>query len=265
MSIATANPQLERVLQRDRVIAIASLVLVVALSWVYILGSAGMSMPAGAMSGAGSTPMSDMMVSRGVWSGEYAVLVFVMWCVMMLAMMLPSAAPMILLYAALNRKHADGSLRSVAAFVLAWGGFSGLATGAQWALEKTALLSPMMEASSTYLGGALLIAAGIWQLTPLKHACLRHCRSPIQFFAQSWRGGLGGAFLMGLEHGAFCLGCCWVMMGLLFYGGVMNLLWILGLAVYVLIEKTVPAGHFLGRGVGGLLVAWGVWVIVAAR
>ena len=133
MSIATANPQLERVLQRDRVIAIASLVLVVALSWVYILGSAGMSMPAGAMSGAGSTPMSDMMVSRGVWSGEYAVLVFVMWCVMMLAMMLPSAAPMILLYAALNRKHADGSLRSVAAFVLAyavaWGGFSGLATG----------------------------------------------------------------------------------------------------------------------------------------
>ena len=99
----------------------------------------------------------------------------------------------------------------------------------------------------------------------LKHACLRHCRSPIQFFAQSWRGGIGGAFLMGLEHGAYCLGCCWVLMALLFYAGVMNLLWILGLAVYVLIEKTVPAGHFMGRGVGVLLVAWGVWVIVAAR
>ncbi|MDD9922443.1 MAG: DUF2182 domain-containing protein [Boseongicola sp.] len=258
---------LERMLRRDRMIAIGSLVFVVALSWVYTLSGAGMSMPDGAMTGGGSAQMSDMMMSRGAWDLEYAALMLIMWCVMMVAMMLPSAAPMILLYTALNRKRADGSLWRVTAFgfayAVAWAMFSILATGAQWALEESALLSPMMETSSAYMGGALLIAAGVWQLTPLKHACLRHCRAPIVFIVQRWREGVGGGFLMGLEHGAFCLGCCWVLMALLFYGGVMNLFWILGLAVYVLLEKTVPAGHFLSRGAGAFLIAWGVWVISA--
>ena len=257
---------LEGILRRDRIVAIGSLSLVIALSWIFILSGAGMSMPDGAMMGGSGAQMSDMMMSRGAWDLEYATLMFVMWCVMMVAMMFPSAAPMILLYTALNRKRADGSLWRVVpfglAYAVAWAGFSILATGAQWALEQSALMSPMMETSNAYLGGALLIAAGIWQLTPLKHACLRHCRAPIVFFLQRWRGGASGGFLMGLDHGAVCLGCCWVLMAVLFYGGVMNLFWILGLTVYVLIEKTVPAGHVVGRGVGGLLIGWGAWVIL---
>ena len=138
-----------------------------------------------------------------------------------------------------------------------------VATGLQWGLERLALLSPMMQATSLYLGAALLIGAGLYQLTPLKYACLRHCRSPFDFIANHWRQGTGGAFRMGLEHGLFCLGCCWVLMALLFYGGVMNLWWIAGLAIYVLLEKLAPAGPRLGRYTGALLILWGVWVLAS--
>ena len=142
--------------------------------------------------------------------------------------------------------------------------FSAAATMLQWGLETGGLLTLAMASNSLFLGGGLLVAAGIWQLTPLKHACLRHCRSPLHFLAHGWREGADGALRMGLEHGAFCLGCCWVLMTLLFYGGVMNLWWIAGLAIYVLIEKLVPAGHWIGRGMGVLLVVWGLFVIAAA-
>ncbi len=256
---------IEKFLRRDTIISAVTLISVVAMSWAYIISGAGMSMPTDAISSGSNMQMSDMIMTRGIWSTEYALIVFVMWSVMMMAMMFPSASPMILLFIALNRKRSERSFWSITAFgsayAVAWCGFSILATGAQWALEKSALMSPMMETSSAYLGGVLLISAGIWQLTPLKYACLRHCRSPIVFFIQRWRGGIRGAFLMGLEHGGYCLGCCWVLMALLFYGGVMNLLWIAGLAIYVLIEKTIPAGHFFSRGVGGILIIWGIWVI----
>ena len=155
---------------------------------------------------------------------------------MMAAMMLPSAAPILLLFARINRKEKSAGRPFIptgifaAGYLVAWGGFSALATGLQWALERLGLLSPMMATTSYWLGGAILLAAGVWQLTPIKGICLRHCRSPMGFLVQSWRPGRGGAFRMGLEHGSFCLGCCWFLMGLLFFGGIMNLFWIIGLA-----------------------------------
>ena len=244
----------ERVLRRDRVISVALLILVVGNSWAYILLGSGLETP-------------SMMTTRGTWDLHYSFVMFVMWWVMMLAMMLPSAAPMILMFVSLNRQRSDGSISVVMAFVtayvLSWGVFSVLATFLQWILEKTEFLSSMMATTNAVLGASLLIAAGIWQLTPLKHACLRHCRSPFNFFLHKWRNGPSGAFKMGLEYGVFCLGCCWVLMTLLFYGGIMNLWWIAGLALYVLVEKVAPAGHWIGHGTGGLLIAWGLWIFVA--
>lgn len=245
----------ERLLRHDRAITIASLIVVAGGAWAYLFSGAGMEMP-------------GMMTARAIWDFDYAVLMLTMWWVMMLAMMLPAAAPMILMYASQNRTSSDGStaaaLAFVIAYVFAWGAFSIAATLLQWVLEKSELLSPMLASSNAILGGSLLIAAGVWQLTPLKHACLRHCRSPISFFLHKWRSGAAGAFRMGLEHGVFCLGCCWVLMALLFYGGVMNFWWIIGLAIYVLVEKVIPAGHWIGHGTGGLLIAWGVWILMAS-
>ena len=244
----------ERVLRRDRAITIALLILVVGNSWAYILAGGGSEMP-------------SMMTAGGNWDLGYSIVMLVMWWVMMLAMMLPSATPMILMFVSLNRQRPDGSIRAVltfvSAYVLSWGAFSVVATLLQWGLEKTGFLSSTMASTNAILGASLLIAAGIWQLTPLKYACLRHCRSPFNFFLHKWRNGPSGAFKMGLEYGVFCLGCCWVLMALLFYGGVMNLWWIAGLALYVLVEKVAPAGHWIGHGTGGLLIAWGLWIFVA--
>jgi predicted metal-binding membrane protein len=254
---------LKRVLRHDRLIIVGGLAGVVVLSWVYIFAGAGMNMG----SNAGSPAMVEMQTA---WTPTYFAVMVFMWWVMMVAMMLPSAAPMMLLFAALSRKNQQAGRPYVPVAVFAggyiatWAGFSLAATLLQWWLEYVALLSPMMASNSGLLGAGLLIAAGIYQLTPLKHACLRHCRTPIDFIGRRWRQGTLGAFTMGLEHGLFCLGCCWVLMGLLFYGGIMNLWWIAGLAIYVLIEKLVPAGHWIGRGMGGLLVVWGLFVISTA-
>lgn len=251
---------LKAVLGRDRLVVIAGLVTVIALAWAYILADAGMAMPAPEA----TTPSLTMAVATpAAWTPGYAVLIVLMWLIMMVAMMLPSAAPMILLFATVNRKQRERGVRPietsifVLAYMVVWAGFSVLATGLQWGLERAGLLSVMMTSASLALGGGILVAAGVWQLTPLKHACLRHCRSPLSFLTQRWRAGRAGAFRMGLEHGAFCLGCCWVLMGLLFYGGVMNLYWIAGIAVFALLEKTIPAGHRLGSVAGIVLIAWG--------
>jgi predicted metal-binding membrane protein len=151
-----------------------------------------------------------------------------------------------------------------AGYLTAWGGFSALATGLQWELEQLDLLSPMMVTTSYWVGGAILIAAGVWQLTPVKGVCLRHCRSPLSFLVQSWRPGRLGALRMGLEHGTYCLGCCWFLMGLLFFGGIMNLYWIAGLAGFILLEKTIPMGHWFGRIAGVAAAAWGVLMLANA-
>jgi predicted metal-binding membrane protein len=163
----------------------------------------------------------------------------------------------------INRKQRDKGAPYVptgifaAGYLLVWGAFSLVAVSTQWGLERSGLLSSTMASTSVLLGATLLIAAGVYQLTPLKHACLRHCRSPFAFIVQHWRLGDLGALRMGIEHGAFCAGCCWFLMALLFYGGIMNLYWIIGLALYVLLEKTIPAGHWLGRLAGILLIGWG--------
>jgi predicted metal-binding membrane protein len=238
-------------LERDRWVILGGLALAIALSWGYLLADAGMSMDA---------PVR--------WTPHFFALMLLMWWVMMAAMMLPGAAPTILLFAALSRKSAERGRAAApaglfaTAYVVVWGGFSLAATFVQMQLDQLALLNPMMASVSVPLGGALLIGAGIYQMTPLKYACLRRCRAPIDFFARRWRHGAGGALRMGLEHGAFCLGCCWVMMGLLFYAGVMNLLWVAGLTLYVLLEKMAPAGHRIGRFAGIALIIWGVVVLV---
>lgn len=262
----TVIKMLEKLMKRDRMLVLASLILVISLSWLYIFTGAAMNMDTPM-----SMPVSTKLISPVTqWTPSYLLLMVFMWWVMMVAMMLPSAAPMILLFAAVNRKNQTEGRSFVptgiftAGYIVAWGGFSLLAVFLQWGLQRLTLLSPTMVTTSAYLGAALLIAAGVYQLTPLKQACLRHCRSPFDFIAYHWRPGTMGAFRMGLEHGLFCLGCCWVLMALLFYGGVMNLWWITGLALYVLIEKLAPAGPIFGRFTGVILIAWGVWVLAAA-
>jgi predicted metal-binding membrane protein len=265
-----ADPTLlETVLRRDRFVIIGGLVTVIAAAWIWILLGAGTGMDVAMMAGAPKQPMHEGMgdmamglMTPAVWTPAYAALIFSMWWIMMIAMMLPSAAPMLLLFARVNRKEKAARQPYVptaiftAGYVSAWGAFSVIAAGLQWGLERFGLLS-MMASTSVWLGGAILIAAGVWQLTPIKNVCLRHCRSPLSFLSGSWRPGRLGAFHMGLEHGAYCLGCCWFLMGLLFFGGIMNLYWIAGIALFVLIEKTIPMVHWIARAAGAGLIGWG--------
>jgi len=275
--MATDTTTFEATLKRDRMVLFAGLLTVIAVAWVWLLLGAGMNMTAFEMTGMSksvglsSTEMLVMpveMSQTAIWDASYALLMFTMWWVMMVAMMLPSAAPMLLLFARLNRKEQDRGRPFTSTgifaigYVVVWGVFSAAASALQWLLESSGLLSSMMVATNATFGGILLVAAGMWQLTPIKQACLRHCRSPISFISQNWRSGHAGAIHMGLKHGAYCLGCCWFLMGLLFYGGVMNLYWIIGLAAFVLIEKMIPAGHWLGMSFGAVLVGWGVLVLI---
>jgi predicted metal-binding membrane protein len=262
---------LERVLRRDRLILVSALVGVVAIAWIWIVLGAGTGMSTVGMTRRSGMPdITGMIMEPAAWTLGYAGLMFAMWWVMMVGMMLPSAAPMLLLFARVNRKERAGDRPYVptgifaAGYLVAWGGFSALATGLQWALEQLGLLSPMMVTTSYWLGGAILLSAGLWQLTPIKGVCLRHCRSPLSFLVQSWRPGRLGALRMGLEHGTYCLGCCWFLMGLLFFGGIMNLFWIAGLAGFVLLEKTVPIGPWFGRLAGLAAAACGVLMLVDA-
>lgn len=264
---------LEAALRRDRQIVIAALVLVTLAAWIWLLAGAGME--------SGGTAMSDMaMPEMGApaahsrmaappWDFGYALLMFFMWWIMMLAMMLPSAAPMILLFAAINRRRRQRGAPFVptAAFaggyLTVWAAFSLTAVVLQWALRRADLLSPMLVGTSAVLGGGLLVAAGLYQLTPLKHACLEHCRSPVHFLTGHWREGIAGALRMGMIHGSYCVGCCWFLMALLFVGGVMDLRWIIGLAFFVLLEKAMPGGHRLARAAGVVLLAAGSWRLLA--
>ncbi|MGE5268249.1 MAG: DUF2182 domain-containing protein [Thiohalocapsa sp.] len=265
---------LEGVLRRDRLLVVAGLVVVVALAWAWILAGAGVGMSPLTVLREPEMPsmpgMAGMVMRPAVWTPAYALLMFLMWWVMMAAMMLPSATPMLLLYARISRGERAAGRPYVstgifaAGYLAAWGFFSLLAVLLQWGLERLGLLSPMMVTTSLLLGAVILLAAGIWQLTPLKTICLRQCRSPIGFLSQSWRPGARGAFLMGLEHGAYCLGCCWFLMALLFFGGVMNLFWIAGLAVFVLLEKILPYGHWLAGAAGIVAIAWGAVLLLRA-
>ena len=254
---------------------VTALTAVIALSWAYLLAGAGMCMSAFEMTRLAQRGMAEdmpgmAMMAPEAWTPGYAILMFFMWWIMMVAMMLPGAAPMILLFAALNRKQRDSGQPHVATsifalgYLAAWAGFSLIATMLQWGFELTGMLSPLLVGTNVIFCGALLVAAGVYQLTPIKHACLRHCRSPLAFLGTRWRRGARGALRMGLEHGAYCVGCCWFLMGLLFFGGVMNLYWIVGLALFVLFEKIIPAGHWLGYATGVALSVWGAALLGVA-
>ena len=204
-----------------------------------------------------------VMLDLHIWGPTTILLLFVMWSVMMVAMMAPSAAPMILAFLTVNqrRQAADRPLVPVAIFLLGylvvWTAFSAVATLAEWGLHQAAMLSTTMTATSTALNGGLLIAAGVFQWTPLKRACLKGCRSPLSFLMSEWREGTAGAFIMGLRHGAYCVGCCWALMALLFVAGVMNLLWVAVIALFVLAEKISAKGELLARVAGVALVIGG--------
>jgi predicted metal-binding membrane protein len=280
---------LERLLKRDRLIVITALCVIVAASWAFVLAGAGMGMSAFEMSSLSmalgqpaAMPMSrdmgdvahamggamQVMATPVAWTTGYAVLMFFMWWIMMIAMMLPSAAPMVLLHAAVTRKssqaRATGAPWAAGTFTLgylaAWAVFSAVAVVLQWRFEQAGVLSPMMlNSTSALFAASILLFAGTYQLTPLKQACLKHCRGPVEFLTRHWRPGAGGAFVMGLHHGTFCIGCCWGLMAILFFGGVMNLWWIIGLALLVLAEKALPHGPWIGGITGvALLVGSGI-------
>ena len=258
-----AEAMLEAVLRRDRGVVLASLAVLTALAWGYLfLLAQGMHMSASAM--------VDMAPSWTV--GEFS-LMFVMWTVMMTGMMTPSAAPIILIYACVGRQAALQG-RPLAAtgffaggYLLAWTVFSLAAAAAQWTLHRGLLLTPMMASASAAFSGGVLIAAGLYQWTPAKDACLRQCRAPLSFIEQHGgfrRTGLG-SLVIGFRHGLYCIGCCWVLMALLFAVGVMNMVWIAVLTMFVLAEKIIPAGRWMPRISGTMLAAWGIWLLAGAN
>jgi predicted metal-binding membrane protein len=240
----------------------AALVVIVALSWLYLLTGAGTGMNPFAMTA--WLPRFDPASAASGWTPTYAALMALMWWAMMIAMMLPSATPFVLIHARVAERAQQPTTVSaifLVGYLLVWLVFSIAAAAAQWVLEASHLFdSAMMWSANRWLSAGLLIAAGIYQLTPLKRVCLSHCRSPVHYLSAHWRQGHFGALRMGITHGTYCLGCCWLLMALLFVGGAMNLLWIAGLSVVVLTEKLVPAGLWIGRALGLLLLAAGTYV-----
>jgi predicted metal-binding membrane protein len=266
---------IEAMLRRDRAIVAAALVILTALAWAYVWWlAADMDMSGMDMSGFRMIPagMGLMMPATAPWNTVEFAFVFAMWAVMMIGMMTPSATPMILIYARVGRQAARqgtplaASAYFAAGYLLSWIGFALVATSAQWALERAALLTPMMAGASDMFSGTVLIAAGVYQWTPLKDACLRQCQSPLLFIQRhgGFRSDLLGTLALGARHGAYCIGCCWVLMALLFVGGVMNVLWIAAIAILVLAEKVVPAGRVISRIAGAGLFAGGAWLLAQA-
>jgi predicted metal-binding membrane protein len=206
-------------------------------------------------------------VSYGVgWTAGHAWLLFLMWSVMMAGMMIPSAVPMVIALARVACAMPVPRPVTVASvftlgYVLIWTGFSAAATGGQWLAEQTGLMSDMMASADPRFSGLLLIGAGLFQFTPLKHACLRHCRSPLGFLLTAWRPGLRATFFTGLRHGCTCLGCCWALMALLFVFGTMNLIAASALTALVLVEKMLPGGPLVARLAGAALTGWGLWAV----
>jgi len=258
---------LERLLRRDRLIVLAALAVIVLLAVLCLLSVAA---PPDA------SPMNGMAMDAShfgprpaPWSGGHFLMMFAMWAAMMVGMMTPSVAPMLLIYVRVAR-HAEARAQPFApvgwfamGYLLAWSAFAAVATLLQWLLDHAALMDAAMAIADQRVAGFLLIAAGFYQWTPLKDACLGRCRSPFQFIQAygGFRPEPGASLLLGLRHGFYCIGCCWALMLLLFFGGVMNLLWVAALAAFVLAEKLVPRGRFLSRAAGAALIAGGASLI----
>ena len=269
-----ASTSLEGLLRRDKLVTCTAILLLIILCSLYTIFGVGMSMSAIEMTpGLGQSTiamptmanMKKMMMEPASWSIGYGLLVFLMWWLMMVAMMLPSAAPMILLYTALIRRaqKTKNIITEVTLFIsgylLAWAAFSLFAAALQSQLEVRGWMSPMMmETTNIYLAAGILIAAGIYQLTPLKTVCLENCRQPASFLAGYKNTWVNSPLRIGLVHGFYCVGCCWFLMGLLFFGGIMNLYWIVGLIIFVAIEKLHEKGVIFGKVLGGGAVFLGI-------
>ena len=253
----------ERLLRRDR--TIVSIALLILMRLATSVDMVGMDLTGTRMVSAGT---SIVMISKlQPWSAAEFVSMFLMWAAMMVAMMLPSATPMVLRYARVGRAAAlDGEPVGptgwfAAGYLLVWFGVAFAATGAQWALDRAALLTPLASTSNV-IGGILFITAGLYQWSPLKDICLAHCQSPLLFIQShgGFRRNVLGALEIGILHGAYCVGCCWVLMTLLFVGGMTNLLWMAAIATLVLVEKIV-SGHLVSRAVGAGLIVGG-WLLM---
>ncbi|HSF92781.1 MAG TPA: DUF2182 domain-containing protein [Paracoccaceae bacterium] len=264
----TPKGALERLLAKDQVIVLCAVTAVTITAGLYTVLGVGMPMSAVEMTGMARSIGAPMdMGAVGEWSALRLLLMFLMWWIMMVAMMTPSAVPTLLLFAGLKRSANPNTANLWPAWVFLagylgiWAGFGALAVLLQWSLQKAAVIAPaMMTLKGSWMTGGFLVLAGAYQLTPLKSACLKQCQSPAQFLTQHWRPGLRGAFAMGCHHGLFCLGCCWALMLLLFVGGVMNLWWIAGLAIFVAIEKVSASRHWVCVISGAALVAAGVLI-----
>ena len=267
-SAARKADRLESLFRHDRGIIVAALCGITGAAWWHMLGEARGMQATGlcqclgmAMSGPDVKP----------WTLSTLPPLALMWAEMMVAMMVPSAAPMILTFARVNHARREQGRPFVPVslfligYLLVWSGFGAAAALAQWGMHGAALLSPGMKSNSPLLGGALLLGAGIFQWTPWKRGCLQHCRSPLSFLLSAWREGRAGAITMGLEHGAYCAGCCWLLMLLLFVVGVMNMLWVAVLSLAVLLEKVLPQGGKVAAIFGALLCCWGIWMMAGAR
>lgn len=259
-SRTVAPPQL---LSHERLIVWAGILSVTAISWFVLIR---MPMPSERIgSGAMSGMTAAMRVGGGMWSLREAGLILAMWTVMMAAMMLPSAGPMIEMHARMTRgRSAERSGHTwpfVAGYLIAWTGFAAGIAAVQYPLERTGIVGDAMR-MGPFAAGLLLIATGIYQFTPLKQACLTKCRTPLGFFMTQWRAGDRGALLMGLNHGVFCVGCCWLLMALMFIGGVMNLAWAAALTIFVLLEKAARWGGTVSRASGVMMVASGLALVI---
>ena len=268
----------ESLIQRDKVSIIIAIAILIGATFTYTVLGVGMNMSAIQMTpGLGQSQMSmpnmsamkNMAATPAVWTFNYSVLMFFMWWTMMIAMMLPSASPMILLYTALIRrtKKTKSIIRQVTSFIcgylLAWAAFSLFAAALQSQLELRDWMSPMMmEATNIYLAAGILIAAGVYQITPLKTVCLEKCRQPASFLTTYKNTWVNSPLKIGLVHGFYCVGCCWFLMGLLFFGGIMNLYWIVGLIIFVAIEKLHEKGIIFGKILGGGAIVSGIAFLI---
>ena len=250
------------VLKKDRFIVLAALFLICGLSWLYIIYLYNQMHPMNMDALFFAMPMTPQ------WSWTDFVFLFLMWFVMMIAMMTPSVTPLVIIFTLINRKRRQqqnpyvpsGYLLS--GYFLVWAAFSVFATLLQWLLQQVALLNPEMVTTSKVLGGILLITAGMFQFTSLKRTCLRNCRSPMGFIHQHWKNGKGGALRMGIQNGIYCMGCCWILMILLFVSGIMNILWIAVISLFVLIEKVLLSVTVISFIAGITLIAYGIIVLL---
>lgn len=258
----TKSTPLANVLKKDRFITLTALFLICVLAWLYIIYLYNQMYPMNMDSLFFAMPMTPQ------WSWTDFVLLFLMWFVMMIAMMAPSVSPLVLIFTLLNRKrqqHQNPYVPSgylLSGYFLVWAAFSLFATLLQWLLQQVALLNPEMVTTSKLLGGIILIMAGMFQFTPLKNTCLRNCRSPIGFIHQHWKDGKSGALRMGIQNGIYCLGCCWILMILLFVSGIMNILWITIISLFVLIEKVLSSIKFISPIAGIALITYGIIVLL---